>query len=485
MWSGPGFAITLPLGRVMPQERAAGDDPIPRFADSVALFILPAPSDLGYKKSRPHKIIHTRLTETISAGADMLRKLASLFALLMRNFLPSTFVFAILLTLLTMALAFVFADAGPAVILSGWTAGFFNILIFAMQVILVLVTGHALALTAPARRLLQWIAGIGDTPVRGAMLVMFVACVGSILNWAFGLFFAGLLALEVAGRVKKSDFPLLIAAAYSGQICWHQGFSGFIPLVIATPEHPQNFIFQATGHSVPLSQTIFQPWNLLPLVTLAVTLPVLAALIHPRETEVREISPEALRTLTTEFAPGERPDHSTWAERLDGSAVVNFILALLVVSSLLLHFYRKGADLNLNTVILILFAAGVILHGRPVNYIRAVNVAIRGAGGIALQFPLYGGIMGVMTGTGLATVIARWFVALSTPETAYLMQFLGTGLINFFVPSGGGQWAIQGPITIEAVGLIGVGLTRSAMMVAWGNEWTNMIQPFWALPLRG
>ena len=415
----------------------------------------------------------------------MLRKLASFFAYLMRNYLPSTFVFAILLTLLTMILASVFAGAGPAVILSSWTAGFFNILIFAMQVILVLITGHALALTAPARRLLQWIAGKGNTPVKGAMLVMLVACVGSILNWAFGLFFAGLLAVEVAGRVKKSDFPLLIAAAYSGQICWHQGLSGFIPLVLATPDHPQNFIFQATGHSVPLTQSIFQPYNLLPLMTLVITLPILVALIHPRGQEAKEISPEALRILMADSTPPEPPAHSTWAERLDGSALISAALALIIISCLLIHFQEKGADLNINTVILLFFVAGVILHGRPMNCVRAVNVAIRGAGGIALQFPLYGGIMGLMMGTGLASVIARWFVALSTPETAYLMQFFGTGLLNFFVPSGGGQWAIQGPITVEAVSLIGADLTRSAMMVAWGNEWSNMIQPFWALPLLG
>ena len=415
----------------------------------------------------------------------MLRKMASFFAYLMRNYLPSTFVFAILLTLLTMILASVFAGAGPAVILSSWMAGFFNILIFAMQVILVLITGHALALTAPARRLLSWIAGRGDTPVKGAMVVMFVACLGSILNWAFGLFFAGLLALEVARRVKNSDFPLLIAAAYSGQICWHQGLSGFIPLVLATPEHPQNFIFQATGHSVPLTQSIFQPYNLLPLMTLVITLPLLTALIHPRGNDVREISPEALRSLTADSTPSEQPVPSTWAERLDGSPIISVALALIVISCLLLHFQRKGAELNINIVILLFFVTGVILHGRPMNYIRAVNVAIRGAGGIALQFPLYGGIMGMMMGTGLATVVARWFVALSTPETAYLMQFLGTGFLNFFVPSGGGQWAIQGPITVEAVGLIGADLTRSAMMVAWGNEWSNMIQPFWALPLLG
>jgi len=127
----------------------------------------------------------------------------------------------------------------------------------------------------------------------------------------------------------------------------------------------------------------------------------------------------------------------------------------------------------------------VILHGKPVNYIKAINTAIKGAGGIALQFPLYGGIQGIMMGTGLAKVIAGWFVALSAPETFYMLQFWAAGIINVFVPSGGGQWAAQGPITMEAAKMMGIDPVRSAMMVAWGDQWTNMIQPFWALPLLG
>jgi len=127
----------------------------------------------------------------------------------------------------------------------------------------------------------------------------------------------------------------------------------------------------------------------------------------------------------------------------------------------------------------------VILHRKPINYVRAMNIAIKSAGGIALQFPLYGGIMGMMIGTGLAKVIAGWFVAISTKETFYMFQFWSAGVINMFVPSGGGQWAVQGPITVEAARMMNIDMVKSAMMVAWGDQWTNMIQPFWALPLLG
>ncbi|HVO82908.1 MAG TPA: TIGR00366 family protein [Syntrophobacteria bacterium] len=415
----------------------------------------------------------------------MIRSMASVLTSLMRNYFPSTFVFAVLLTSLSMVLALLFTGAALSVVLESWASGFFNILTFAMQIILILVTGHALALSPPAERLLDGIAGRGRTPVRGVMLVMFVGITGSLINWAFGLFFAGLLALEVAKRTPRADYPLLVAAAYSGQICWHQGLSGFIPLVLATPDHPQNFAYQLTGISVPLSQTIFQPYSFVPVLLLVVSLPFLMALIHPRGDGITEISPEVVQVLSGEKILQEKLRNVTWSEKIDHSALVSALFVVIGVAYLSFHFYRKGPDLNVNIIILILFVLGVMLHGRPVHYVRAAGIAIRGAGGIAVQFPLYGGIMGILSGTGLASIIAGWFVALSTPKTAYLMQFLGTGLINMFVPSGGGQWAIQGPITLEAVRLIGLDTPRSAMMVAWGNQWTNMIQPFWALPLLG
>lgn len=420
-----------------------------------------------------------------SQGTNALGRLASAFTHVMRNYLPDAYLFAILLTFIAGILALVFTKTTPIALITTWGDGIYGIIAFAFQMILILVTGHALALTPPINRVLVKIASYATTPVRGGMIVAFGCGACSLLNWGFGLMIGGLLALQVAKRQRKADFPFLIASAYSGYVIWHMGLSGSVPLVIATSKHAQNFIEKAGGAVVPVSQSIFQPFNWVPALVLLFTIPLLMALIHPRASEVKTIPDEKLKSLADEVSNVPTPLNPTLGERMDHSYVINMLFAACGLVYLVHHFMKKGFDLNLNIVIFIFFLAGVILHGKPVNYINAVNTAIKGAGGIALQFPLYGGIQGIMVGTGLAKVIATWFVAFSAPETFYMFQFWAAGIINMFIPSGGGQWAAQGPITMEAARLMNVDFTRSAMMVAWGDQWTNMIQPFWALPLLG
>jgi short-chain fatty acids transporter len=208
-------------------------------------------------------------------------------------------------------------------------------------------------------------------------------------------------------------------------------------------------------------------------------------LMNPKEEDVISLPEEKAKAISSENITEVRPENPTLAQRIDHSYTINFIFALMGLIYLGWHFSTKGFDLNLNVVIFIFFILGVIFHGKPINYIAAVNVGIKSCGGIALQFPLYGGIMGIMTGTGLAAVIANGFVSISNGQTFYMMQFWGAGLINMFVPSGGGQWVVQGPITIEATKMMNIDAVKSAMMVAWGDQWTNLIQPFWALPVLG
>lgn len=415
----------------------------------------------------------------------MVRKLASLFTHIMKNYLPDAYLFAILLTFFASILAFIFTPASIPDIISTWGGGIYKIVGFAMQMILILITGHALALTPVVDNILVSIAAIGNTPVRAGMIVAFVAALCSWINWGFGLIVGGLLALEISKKTRNVDFPYLIAAAYSGFVIWHQGLSGSVPLVAATSQHAQNFLEKFLGHVVPVSQTIFQPFNLIPAIVILFTLPLLYALMHPKEDEVKTISPDRLEDLQNEKTFVERPEHPTLADRIDHSYIINALFGLMGVAYIVYHFVNKGFDLNLNIVIFLFFISGVLLHKKPINYVRAISIAIKGAGGIALQFPLYGGIQGVMLGTGLAKVIAGWFVAVSSVHTFYLLQFLSAGLINFFIPSGGGQWAAQGPITVEAAKMLSIDPIHSAMMVAWGDQWSNMIQPFWALPLLG
>jgi short-chain fatty acids transporter len=132
-----------------------------------------------------------------------------------------------------------------------------------------------------------------------------------------------------------------------------------------------------------------------------------------------------------------------------------------------------------------LLAAGLLLHGSFARFTRAVDEAMPGAAGIAVQFPLYFGIMGVMREAGLITDLAGAFTALSTPATFPLFGMLSAGLVNVFVPSGGGQWQVQGPILIEAARQLGVPDAKAVMALAYGDQLTNMLQPFWALPLLG
>ncbi len=415
----------------------------------------------------------------------MIRKLAGFFTYVMRHFLPDAYLFAILLTFLTAILALLFAGADFMKVITTWGKGVYGILAFTMQMILVLVTGYCLALTPPLKKVLDWVASLATTPVRGAMITAFVGSFGGLINWGFGLIIGGFLALEIARRQRKSDFPLLIAGAYSGLCIWHMGFSGSIPLLLATAKHPQNLIEKATGAVTPISNTLLAHWNLIPALLLLFTIPVLFYFMHPKEEETQTISEERVKELLGETIQVKKPASPTLAERVDHSYIINFVFAAMGLIYLYSHFSVKGLDLNLDIVIFTFFILGVILHGKPINYVQAMNQAIRSCGGIALQFPLYGGIMGMMIGTGLAKIIAGWFVSFSTAETFYMFQFWGAGIINVFVPSGGGQWAVQGPITVEAAKMMNIDMVKSAMMVAWGDQWTNAIQPFWALPLLG
>jgi len=143
---------------------------------------------------------------------------------------------------------------------------------------------------------------------------------------------------------------------------------------------------------------------------------------------------------------------------------------------------QSGFNLDINTVNLVFLAAGIVLHKTPMAYARAVSAAAKGTAGILIQFPFYAGIQAVMDHSGLAGVITKWFVDIANVHTFPLLAFLSSGLINFAVPSGGGHWVVQGPFVMPAAQALGADMGKAAMAIAYGEAWTNMAQPFWALP---
>jgi len=346
---------------------------------------------------------------------------------------------------------------------------------FSMQMLLILVLGTVLAMSRPVKAALRAIARMASTSSQGIILVTLTSMMALWVNWGFGLVVGALLAREVASHVKNSHFPLLIAAAYSGLLVWHSGLSGSIPLKIAsTGDDALSQLLN--GQTVPLLETIFAWQNIAIIIALAISLPILNILMMPDKNNrlglAAEEEPEPAVDLTA-MSP---------AEKLEHYPIINYLL-VAIGAVYLFGSFSSGRSISLNEINLCLLLAGLALHINPRNYLNAMNSAIGTSSGIILQFPLYAGVMGMMVGSGLAGAMSQWFVDISSAQSFPVITFLSAGVVNFFVPSGGGQWAVQAPIVVPAAAELGVPVSKAAMAVAWGDAWTNMIQPFWALPL--
>jgi len=408
-------------------------------------------------------------------GASLMRPLNAL----VERYLPSALVFAVVLTAVVALLALLLTDAGPAEVLRGWGDGLSGLLAFTTQMALILMLGHALANTRPVRALLARLGSLPRTPRQAYVSVFLVAAAASLVTWGLGLVVGALLAREVAaqGRARglRLHFPLLVAAGFSGFVVWHMGSSGSGPLTAATEG---SFIATQLGRTVPVSATTFAPWNLLATVATIAAVAAALALAAPREGDpVREVEAD-LR----DAGPRVEEVVVTPADRLDASRIVTSAVGLALAAWLALHFAR-GGSLTLDTVNWTFLALVCLLVRSPFELIALVKGAASTVGDILLQFPLYAGILGIMTTTGLIAVLSDAFVGLASPRTFGFLSLLSAGLVNFFVPSGGGQFAVQGPILLDAAARIGVAPEVAIMALAYGDQWTNMVQPFWALPL--
>lgn len=406
---------------------------------------------------------------------------------LVQRWLPEPFIFAILLTFAAAILAMPICRQTPLEVVENWGGGVWNLLAFAMQMALVLVCGSTLAAAPSVKRGISALARIPKSPAAAIALVTVVSALACWLNWGFGLIVGVIFAKEIARQLSGVDYRLLIASAYSGFVVWHAGLSGSIPLTMATPgEALSKATNGALTAPVPVGQTILDPHNIVMVLLVIVAITVANTLMHPKTGAV-VVDPALLEDAPDNPEAPENPGEKTPAQRMEHSRVLSWAIALMLVAYLVVKLVFRGATLDLGIVIMIFLALGLMLHGTPLAYVRAFGKAATGASGIILQFPFYAGIMGIITGVGesgicMGTVIADGCIRISNPTTYPLLTFLCAALLNMFVPSGGGHWAIQAPIMFTAGADLGVdpGLTGTA--IAWGDAWTNLIQPFWALP---
>lgn len=352
-------------------------------------------------------------------------------------------------------------------LLSAWLMGFQSLFAFAMQMILMLALGHALAVSPLIKQGLKHLA---LWVVRRRFPAFWVTLLTGLicwLQWGVGLIAGGILARSVAENMAQDTRKHLIqltAAAYGGFIVWHGGWSGSAPLLVATPN---NFLIEKGILTAPISvgETLLSPLNLLLLAGVLLSAAVLVSVLKARP--VLEDTPV--------LSPSSGPHGNGW----DYTAVVGGVILALGVTAFVLGLQK----MDLNMIILLLFAGGLMLHHHSDSFSSAVKEGLQGTVGILLQFPLYGAIMGVMKSSGLATSLSEQMMWASSESVFLVMTFLSAGFLNLVVPSGGGQWAIQATILMPLAQKLNLALPPVVVAFSWGDAWTNLIQPFWALPL--
>lgn len=416
-----------------------------------------------------------------------------------KRFLPSPFAIAIILTLVTMLMALFFTQ-GPKEgnhflsILSYWEGGIWNnsLLVFAYQMMLILVLGHILVLSAPMDRLIQKLTGFVSNTQNAVVLVSFTTLLVSFFNWGLGLIFGAILARKVGEAAQQRGFsinyPLVGASGYVGLMLWHGGISGSAPAKVSESGHLASFMSGIGNEAslaqlpdlIPYSETVFSAQNLILFGILLALIPLTLKILAKKSVP----TPINLPEYKTPVTQGEQIQG---AERLDQSNYFGIGFGILVLLAFIYHYHEALAELIVtpNMLNFLMLGLGLIFHGNFSSFLSALEEAIKGTSGILIQFPLYFGIMGIMRDSGMVVQISDFFVSIANETTLPLFTFISAGIVNIFVPSGGGQWAVQGPIVVESALKLGVPLPKAIMALAYGDQLTNMLQPFWALPLLG
>ncbi|QGZ63565.1 short-chain fatty acid transporter [Paraburkholderia acidisoli] len=407
-----------------------------------------------------------------------MQKVTAFFTELMRRYLPDPFVFAIGLTLLTMVLAVLVQGQAITALTTSWGKGFWALLAFTTQMAVILAMGYVLATAPLTDRFLDRLVARVNDPRMAIIVATLVGGVGSWLNWGFGLVVGGIVARKLAMRVKGVHYPLIIASAYSGFTLYGLGLSASIPVLISTKGHP----LEAQMGVIPLSDTIFSPTMLITSLVTIVTLPLLNAWLHPKAGQpVKEIDRNFEERPKASALHVDLDEGSTLANRLNNSRILSYVIGLIGMGYVALHFVQ-GGSIDLNLINFFILFLGILLLGTPIRYVEKLNEGIRTISGIILQYPFYAGIMAIMASSGLVTTFSEAFTKIATPGTLPFWGLISSFVINFFAPSGGGHWVIQGPFMIEAAKAIGANVGHTSTAVMLGNAWNDLVQPFWILP---
>ncbi len=405
-----------------------------------------------------------------------------------QRWIPDSWVVCMILTVLAILLAMFGASATLNEAVLAWGGGMWQLLELAMQFSIAMIAAHACVSSPRVFTLLDWLARLPnkERPRQAIALIATYSMGIAYLNWALSLVASALFVPFVARRNPKTDIRVLIAAAYLGVgTVWHGGLSGSAPLILATPGNP--LLEPGTGEPVidrliPVTESLFNPFNLSYVVVIFLVALATVVALHPRGNP-RTMTEEQLdRIMPSLPVPDDKKGPAARMEAFPGWV----ILAAILIGYPLGHSIVTrgfGASWTINAYNAVFLVAALLLQWRPSNLVRAFANGARTASGVILQFPFYAGIFGVINNTGLGAWLGGLFVQFATTDSYPLVVYFYSGFMNLFVPSAGSKWLIEAPYLLPAAKELGVSATTTVLAYAYGDSTTNLIQPFFAIPI--
>ncbi|HTW67333.1 MAG TPA: TIGR00366 family protein [Bryobacteraceae bacterium] len=378
------------------------------------------------------------------------------------------------------------AGEKPAALAIQGGKGFWSLITFTMQMVMIIIGGYVVASTPLVQRAMQKLADIPRNPRQAIVLVAIFSELTALISWGMSPIISGLLVRQLAQRIRGLDYRAAGAAAYvGGATVWALGVSSSAAMLMATPSALPPKLRAISG-LLPLTSTIFLWPSLLMAAVLIVTGIFVAYLSAPAPDKARTAESYGLKwePFKLDLEPRNKP-----GEWLEYSPLLTLLVAALLCVYLIDLFRTSPegplAALDLNTFNLIFLTAGLLLQWRPKRFLRAVAEVIPGTTGVIIQFPLYAVIFGMIIGTGLSGKAAHLLTSISTHNTFALLVALYSATLGVFIPSGGSKWIIEAPYVLQAAIQHHVNLGWVVQIYNASEALPNLINPFFMLPLLG
>jgi len=420
---------------------------------------------------------------------DQFRRLGAALSTVTERWVPDAWVVSMMLTLVACVLCIVGAGASVEETVLAWGNGVWNLLGLAMQFTIAMVAAHACVASRPVYRLFNWLASLPDPsrPLQALVLAGTFSIFMGYLNWAVCLVSCALFTPFVLRRNPNVDVRVLICASYLGLgTVWHGGLSGSAPLILATPGNP--LLDPSKGIAVvdrlyPVTETLYNHFNIVFLVVIGATGLLATCLLHPRE-NVRTLTPEQVEAIMPS-PPEEDPAPRVPADYIDQFRGWILLAVVLLAYPLGHSIVTKGfgTSWTINAYNITFLVLALVLHGSAPSFLRACRNGVDSAWGIIVQFPFYASIFGLLQNTDLGTWLGQLFAKVATTQTYPWVVYVYSGVMNLFVPSAGSKWMIEAPFLIPAGEQLDVSVVTVLLAYAYGDSTTNLIQPFFAIPI--